>query len=699
MKSRQTSTRRSVDCDATVFPIIGTFCTRFSNRWKLFQPFFQSLEKPLKTLILAAALGFFGSASAHAANQSLVYVFGQVETGLGEWATYNMTETSGVWRVTVQYIGTTAWHEFVFGNSGWATTWKTYSGGSHDLNDNEQRTMYADGDNNTWASFIQNMYYTYTIKDVPNNTAADALKMPTTNAPISIASVSDNANFIGDGPVTVTITTSAGPSGERIFVRYTTDGWTSSSFVEASGSGTAWTAAIPDQGDGTAVQYYVFTTTIASPNHANADLQTIAYGNNNGSNYSYVQPPTVIAKVTFEDYSIAQLNGQSGASDVGLSGAWYGDGTNAQIAATTIVYQAGSVRINGGTNALFIRDGAATTATNGFSSSINYGAGVTRYFGYLIKAIGTIGSDDQRYLSLDNNNSPGNSISVGIDNSISPGTNHFFVQLNTNKQASAGLITLDQTYYLVLKLQGSASAWTNAVLYVNPTNTAAEQAAYTIPVGDDSFAFPLTCLIVKQNMTSTKSFYVDQITFGKTWGDVVYSNESPALVVLYSFSVADEGGAVVVRWRTASENDTIGFYVERLDGEQYVRLNSEPIFSPQNGMGNSYSFTDETAVPGNTYTYRLIEIEGDGGIETYGPFDRTASALQLQSPITAGTDGMVIRWLSREDEAYNILRATDLLTGFETIASAIPATPPENAYTDTVSGASGFYRIEVNLDE
>ena len=285
--------------------------------------------------------------------------------------------------------------------------------------------------------------------------------------------------------------------------------------------------------------------------------------------------------------------------------------------------------------------------------------------GFLLRCEGSFSSTDKRYVALDSDATVTYSISCGIDNNGEPHTNMFLCQLNNTKTFGGGAANSNQTYYLVVKMQADASAWTNVTLFINPTNRLAEQAENTV-TASASFANDLSKLLVQQAgmTTAARLFYVDQITIGKTWGDVVYSNESPALVVLYSFSVADEGGVVVVRWRTASENDTVGFYVERWDGEQFVRLNSEPIFSPQNGMGNSYSFTDVTAVPGNTYTYRLIEIEGDCEMEMYGPFDRTASALQIQPPITAGSDGMVIRWLSREDEAYNILRATDLLTGF-----------------------------------
>jgi len=81
------------------------------------------------------------------------------------------------------------------------------------------------------------------------------------------------------------------PTGQAVYLRYTTDNWTTSSVSTMTGSGTSYTAYIGTQALNTVVKYYVFTSgsglTIAP---ADADLYTINWNAgslNGGSNYSY----------------------------------------------------------------------------------------------------------------------------------------------------------------------------------------------------------------------------------------------------------------------------------------------------------------------------------------------------------------------------------------------------------------------------
>ena len=183
-----------------------------------------------------------------------------------------------------------------------------------------------------------------------------------------------------------------------------------------------------------------------------------------------------------------------------------------------------------------------------------------------------------------------------------------------------------------------------------------------------------------------------------TSGDPGGGNQVTA-VVLYYFRAVDENGTVVLRWATASEQDTVGFFVERWNGSDWVRLNQNIIpAAGENGGGASYSYVDTTAVPGVEYRYRLIEIEGDGDQLEYGPFDRTPSALAFESPVVPVDGGMRIRWLSRADEAYVVWRSGDLSAdggGFEAIVEGVEATPPENEFLDTDPLPFGVYRITI----
>ncbi len=236
---------------------------------------------------------------------------------------------------------------------------------------------------------------------------------------------------------------------------------------------------------------------------------------------------------------------------------------------------------------------------------------------------------------------------------------------------------------------------------------------------DDSSDFHLQtgspCIDAGSNAFVAASTDLDGNT--RIVGDAVdmgaYENQGATLVVLYGFEVGVAGNEVVVRWMTASESETLGF---RLFRSQESGGGSQPPsqgsvvpgwvqvgeFIPaqgyaNGGIGAEYSVIDPDAVPGETCTYKLVEYETDGGTEKYGPFERRAYALKITAPFAVTDNGIVLRWLSRGNEFYRILRATNLSqSAFDIRQSAIPATPPENVYTDAVHSADAvFYRIEV----
>jgi hypothetical protein len=166
-------------------------------------------------------------------------------------------------------------------------------------------------------------------------------------------------------------------------------------------------------------------------------------------------------------------------------------------------------------------------------------------------------------------------------------------------------------------------------------------------------------------------------------------------VVLYGMSAGEENGQVVVRWETASEEGTVGFWVERWDGAAWVRVNDAIVYAKgTDGMGASYAVADPGAQLAAIHAYRLVEEESDGGVQTYGPYDLSTS-FAFRSPVAFGAAGATIRWLSRAGEAYRIERSRSLVQGFETLATGIAATPPENDYLDASAGAFGVYRIRV----
>ena len=167
-------------------------------------------------------------------------------------------------------------------------------------------------------------------------------------------------------------------------------------------------------------------------------------------------------------------------------------------------------------------------------------------------------------------------------------------------------------------------------------------------------------------------------------------------VVLYYFDLMRCGQDVKVVWETASEESTVGFYVQRLNSDStWTQIHDVLVpASGVDGMGARYSIVDPGAVPGQSYIYRLTEVETDGDRIEYGPYLRNTDEFRIPEPVSFTEDGAVIQWLSSAAESYSILRSTNLVEGFTVVATGLPGEPPMNSYTDTgLTAGTVFYKI------
>ena len=143
-------------------------------------------------------------------------------------------------------------------------------------------------------------------------------------APAAITGVSQSpANPTSSDPVIVTATTDVAPPAEQaLWLRYAVNNnWPGSTVVKMTGSGTSYGATIPAQVDGTQVSYYIFSSgNVAAIAGSDADLMTITYNTNGGSNYSYTVasapgPLTVTgARAMWLDADTIAWNAAAGAS-------------------------------------------------------------------------------------------------------------------------------------------------------------------------------------------------------------------------------------------------------------------------------------------------------------------------------------------------------------------------------------------------
>lgn len=158
-----------------------------------------------------------------------------------------------------------------------------------------QSYTFSDIASNNKISTINGRFYTTNWQDIGYSNT-NAVWMETTNAPVTISSTSQlplSGDVTPSDNVIVTVNTSAALSPqEKVYIRYTTNSYASSSLVEVSMVGNSGTATIPAQIDGTTVQYYVMTSTATIAQiSTNYDMFTINSGG--GSSYTSTALPPV----------------------------------------------------------------------------------------------------------------------------------------------------------------------------------------------------------------------------------------------------------------------------------------------------------------------------------------------------------------------------------------------------------------------
>jgi len=175
-----------------------------------------------------------------------------------------------------------------------------------------------------------------------------------------------------------------------------------------------------------------------------------------------------------------------------------------------------------------------------------------------------------------------------------------------------------------------------------------------------------------------------------------YQYEEYPIVVFQDFRLSEDDGQIWVSWNTASEENTVGFDLYRWASDAWVLVNGSMIPAQgQDGLGASYRIDDAGADATNTFRYEVVATSASGTSEEYGPFDVSAWTPRLEN-LAVATNGVVIRWLSREEDTYEIRKTTNPENDYEPLATGLPGAPPVNSYTDQVESAgAAYYQIRV----
>ncbi|WP_293874224.1 GEVED domain-containing protein, partial [Flavobacterium sp.] len=203
---------------------------------------------------------------------------------------------------------TTGWafHVGTPGAPNYSPSWRPLSGGNTLAINTYIPTTFANGakysaggggTDGLLPAITSGNYYTFNVS--ANASADNVMQLLETNFnPVTISSVTATTPSASNNAVLVTVTTSAAPSaGEFVYVRYSTNSYSSSTLVPITFNGTTGTAIIPNQALG-AVSYYIYSsnksfaainTDVTGNGQGAHDMATLNLNNNGGSNYSYTQ--------------------------------------------------------------------------------------------------------------------------------------------------------------------------------------------------------------------------------------------------------------------------------------------------------------------------------------------------------------------------------------------------------------------------
>ncbi len=102
-------------------------------------------------------------------------------------------------------------------------------------------------------------------------------------------------------------------------------------------------------------------------------------------------------------------------------------------------------------------------------------------------------------------------------------------------------------------------------------------------------------------------------------------------VELNSFGAQFNDGAVTLTWSTATETENLGFHIHRSMAREanYVQVTNEMILGAGNSAeAHSYSYIDKGVKAGNTYYYKLQDVNFNGNAAFHGPISVTVEAVE-----------------------------------------------------------------------
>lgn len=136
--------------------------------------------------------------------------------------------------------------------------------------------------------------------------------------------------------------------------------------------------------------------------------------------------------------------------------------------------------------------------------------------------------------------------------------------------------------------------------------------------------------VVKVFLPSGTNYFTRPVSFGDEVALYLFRSgfDDPLPVILSSFYADYQDKQIIVKWRTESEIENLGFILLRStdQGQNYSEIASYEHIQTLKGQGTTskptdYHYADENVLPNQTYLYILQEVDFDGQITTHGPIE------------------------------------------------------------------------------
>jgi hypothetical protein len=137
----------------------------------------------------------------------------------------------------------------------------------------------------------------------------------------------------------------------------------------------------------------------------------------------------------------------------------------------------------------------------------------------------------------------------------------------------------------------------------------------------------LTCSFVANVTGAAGSQHQDTVTATYTafeaqataTGSATVTIMTPTAATFRSANASATARGVVVRWRTGTEAQLLGFQVDRSSGHEWQRITRSLIAARGSLSGAAYRNLDRTARRGVAYRYRIKAVNRDGTASWFGP--------------------------------------------------------------------------------